>query len=151
MSEAKSGVLTKPHPAFRSAHAGYKASPHHLHLPHPLPRRLHRNPHVLPEAVEEFEQPPDREIAGAVAHQRRDVRLLDAEHGARLRLRQPVGRNSEAYSANFIQPARYATLTRPASLPTSILLQDTKLRKFGFAHFTSPPNNLVVFLMCSQC
>src|SRR5581483_7904329 len=38
----------------------------HLHLPHPLARRLHRDPHVLAEAVEEFHQPPDRELAARV-------------------------------------------------------------------------------------
>src|ERR1019366_4489024 len=43
---------------------------HHFHLPYRLPRRLHRDPHVLPERGEKLHQPPDREIAGAVAHQR---------------------------------------------------------------------------------
>src|ERR1019366_4798893 len=55
-----------------------------------LPRRLHRDLHVLTERDQKLEQPPDREIAGAVAHQRRDMRLLDAEHGAGLRLRHPA-------------------------------------------------------------
>src|ERR1044071_1104170 len=35
-------------------------------------------------------QPADREVAGAVAHQRRAMRLLDAEHLTRLALRQPA-------------------------------------------------------------
>jgi hypothetical protein len=41
-----------------------------------------------PKAVRNSISRPTEKIAGAVAHQRRDVRLLDAEDFARLRLRQ---------------------------------------------------------------
>jgi hypothetical protein len=63
---------------------------HHRHLALRLARRLHRDLNVLAERGQKLDQPPDREIPGAVAHQCRDVRLLDAEELARLRLGQPA-------------------------------------------------------------
>jgi len=48
---------------------------HHLHLPYPLPCRLHRDAHIPPERGQELEQPPDLRIAGAVAHQRSRVKV----------------------------------------------------------------------------
>jgi len=60
--------------AFRVA-AGYKQSPrHHRHRAPRLARRLHGDPHVLPERGQKLHQPADREVARAVAHQSRDVR-----------------------------------------------------------------------------
>jgi hypothetical protein len=64
--------------------------PHHRHLAPRLPRRLHGDPHVLPERGQKFHQPPHGEVPRAIAHERRDMRLLDAEHFASLRLRQPA-------------------------------------------------------------
>src|SRR5215510_2433449 len=61
-------------------------SRHHRHLPGCLPCRLHRDLHVLPERSQELDQPPNGEIAGAVAHQRGHMRLLDTENLASLRL-----------------------------------------------------------------
>ena len=56
-------------PALRCANAPYAT--HHSHLPHRLPCRLHRNPHVLPERGQKFHQPPDVRIAGKGARRRR--------------------------------------------------------------------------------
>jgi hypothetical protein len=67
-------------------HPGY-SRPHPTDTtPLRLPCRLHRDLHVLSQSGEELDQTRDREIAGAVAHQRGDVRLLDAEDCAGLRL-----------------------------------------------------------------
>jgi len=41
-----------------------------------------------PSDVRKFDQPADREVACAIAHQRGDVRLLDPEQLSGLRLRQ---------------------------------------------------------------
>src|SRR5580704_3988847 len=59
---------------------------HHRHLALRLARRLHRDLDVLTERSQKLDQPPDGEISSAVAHQRRDMRLLDAEELARLGL-----------------------------------------------------------------
>jgi hypothetical protein len=52
---------------------------------------LTRGPHgdfdVLPQRGEEFQETLNGERSGAVAHQRRDMRLLDAENLARFGLR----------------------------------------------------------------
>src|SRR5271170_1473180 len=61
---------------------------HYRHFALRLPRRLHRNLHVLSERGEKLHQAADRELSGTVAHQRRDVGLPDAEDFAGLRLRQ---------------------------------------------------------------
>src|SRR5580704_8372056 len=65
------------------------ALPHYdRHLTLRLARRLHRDLDILSERGQEFHQPSNREIPGAIAHQCGDVRLLDAEDFARLRLSQ---------------------------------------------------------------
>lgn len=61
-------------------------SPNDRHLACRLPGRLDSDLHVLSERRQEFHQPPNREIAGAVAHQRGHVRLLDAQNLAGMRL-----------------------------------------------------------------
>jgi hypothetical protein len=83
--------LATPGPSYKFKPILRSPSPHYdLHLASRLSRRLDRDLHVLSERGQEFHQPSDREIAGAVAHQQGDVRLLDAEDGAGLRLRQPA-------------------------------------------------------------
>jgi hypothetical protein len=59
------------------------------HRPLLLARRLHRDLDVLPGGSEKLDQAADGEIARAVAHQRGDVGLLDAEDFAGLCLGQP--------------------------------------------------------------
>jgi hypothetical protein len=54
------------------------------HRPLLFASRLHRDLDVLPERSEKLDQAADGEIARAVAHQRGDVGLLDAEDFAGL-------------------------------------------------------------------
>src|ERR1700682_826824 len=61
---------------------------HHRHLPLRLARRLHCDLDVLAERGQKLDQPADGEIFGAVAYQRRDMRLFDAEELGHLRLGQ---------------------------------------------------------------
>src|SRR5262249_26752131 len=86
------GLVRKPNSwprPFRSRPHNASGPPrHHRHFSGRLPRRLHCDLHVLPERSQELDQPPDGEIASTVAHQRRHVRLLDAESLAGLHLGQ---------------------------------------------------------------
>ncbi len=53
-----------------------------------LAGRPHRNLHVLPQGGKKIHKALDGEITRAIAHQQRDVRLLDAENFPGLGLRQ---------------------------------------------------------------
>src|SRR5262245_57964460 len=69
---------------------GLPSRHHNRHRPPRLPGRLHGDLHILAERGEKFHQPSDREVARTVAHERGDMRLLDAEQFARLCLCQPA-------------------------------------------------------------
>jgi len=56
----------------------------------PFPRRPHGDLDILAEGGEELHEPLEGERARTTAHERRDMRLLDAEDVARPRLRQPA-------------------------------------------------------------
>lgn len=55
--------------------------------------RPHRNLHILPQSGKKIHKPLNGETTRAVAHQQRDVRLLDAKDFASLGLRQVASLN----------------------------------------------------------
>jgi len=58
-----------------------------------LPRRSHRDLHILPQCSEKLHKPLHRKRARAVAHKRRDMRLLDAQNLSSLGLLEPTSLN----------------------------------------------------------